>query len=85
MTPNQMNLHPDVLTDLVMLYHAGEASQASREFLEKEALRNRPSAAISILEPLTSRGSGTIIGKREYQSRARQWPARVYGQCPRRS
>jgi hypothetical protein len=35
-----MTLHPDILTDLVILYHAGEASQASRELLEKEAMQN---------------------------------------------
>ncbi len=35
-----MTLHPDVLTDLVVLYHAGEASQASRALLEEEAARN---------------------------------------------
>ncbi len=40
-----MTLHPDVLTDLVILYHAGEASQASRELLEKEALQNPALAA----------------------------------------
>ena len=32
-----MNLHPDVLTDLTILYHAGEASQASRTLLEDAA------------------------------------------------
>jgi hypothetical protein len=35
-----MTLHPDVLTDLVILYHAGEASQATRALLEEEAGRN---------------------------------------------
>jgi len=40
-----MNLHPDVLTDLVILYHAGEASEASRALLEEEAARNPRIAA----------------------------------------
>jgi hypothetical protein len=40
-----MNLHPDVLTDLVILYHAGEASEASRTLLEEEATRNPRVAA----------------------------------------
>jgi hypothetical protein len=35
-----MTLHPDVLTDLVILYLAGEASQATRELLEAEAVSN---------------------------------------------
>ena len=35
-----MTLHPDVLTDLVILYHAGEASEASRRLLGAEARRN---------------------------------------------
>lgn len=40
-----MTLHPDVLTDLVVLYHVGEASQASRALLEEEATRNPQIAA----------------------------------------
>ena len=40
-----MTLHPDVFTDLVILYHAGEASQESRELLEKEAQQNPALAA----------------------------------------
>ena len=40
-----MSLHPDVLTDLVILYHAGEASEASRSLLEDEATRNPRIAA----------------------------------------
>ncbi len=40
-----MTLHPDILTDLVSLYHAGEASEASRALLEEEALRNPRLAA----------------------------------------
>lgn len=35
-----MTLHPDILTDLVILYHAGEASLATRIFLETEARAN---------------------------------------------
>ena len=46
-----MTLHPDVLTDLVILYHAGEASQASRELLEKEALHNPTVAAALAVKP----------------------------------
>ena len=46
-----MTLHPDVLTDLVILYHAGEASQASRELLEKEALQNPMVAAALAARP----------------------------------
>ncbi len=40
-----MNLHQDILTDLVILYHAGEASQATRALLEEEALTNSKLAA----------------------------------------
>jgi hypothetical protein len=46
-----MTLHPDVLTDLVILYHAGEASQASRELLAKEALQNPAVAAALATRP----------------------------------
>lgn len=46
-----MTLHPDILTDLVILYHAGEASQASRELLEKEALQNPRVAAALAAQP----------------------------------
>jgi hypothetical protein len=46
-----MNLHPDVLTDLVILYHAGEASLASRELLEREALQNPAIAAALAARP----------------------------------
>ena len=43
-----MNLHPDVLTDLTILYHAGEASQASRTLLEDAAKSDaRLAAALS--------------------------------------
>ena len=45
-----MTLHPDVLTDLVILYHAGEASQASRELLENEAKSN-PALAAALAAP----------------------------------
>ena len=40
-----MKLHPDILTDLIILYHAGEASQSSRALLEEEAARNPQIAA----------------------------------------
>ena len=40
-----MTLHPDILTDLITLYHAGEASQASRALLDEEASRNPQIAA----------------------------------------
>ena len=40
-----MTLHPDILTDLIILYHAGEAPQASRALLEEEAARNPQIAA----------------------------------------
>jgi hypothetical protein len=46
-----MTLHPDILTDLVILYHAGEASQASRELLEKEAMQNPALAAALAARP----------------------------------
>lgn len=45
-----MNLHPDILTDLVILYHAGEASQATRELLESEAATN-PDVAKALAAP----------------------------------
>lgn len=46
-----MTLHPDVLTDLVILYHAGEASQATRSLLEAEAVTNPPLAAALAAPP----------------------------------
>lgn len=45
-----MTLHPDVLTDLVILYHAGEASQATRVLLEAEAAAN-PQLAAALAAP----------------------------------
>ena len=45
-----MTLHPDILTDLVILYHAGEASQATRDFLETEAATN-PQVAQALAAP----------------------------------
>ena len=45
-----MTLHPDILTDLVILYHAGEASQATRELLETEAVTN-PQVAQALAAP----------------------------------
>ena len=48
-----MTLHPDILTDLVILYHAGEASLASRSLLEEEAARNPQIAAVLAATPGT--------------------------------
>jgi len=45
-----MNLHPDVLTDLTILYHAGEASQASRALLE-DAAKNDAKLAAALAAP----------------------------------
>jgi hypothetical protein len=54
-----MTLHPDILTDLITLYHAGEASQASRALLEKEASSDPQIAAalaakLGMAVPLTA-------------------------------
>lgn len=46
-----MSLHPDVLTDLVSLYHAHEASEATRALLEDEATRNPRIAEALALTP----------------------------------
>jgi hypothetical protein len=46
-----MNLHPDVLTDLTILYHAGEASQASRALLEEAAKSDARLAAALAAPP----------------------------------
>lgn len=46
-----MNLHPDVLTDLTILYHAGEASQASRALLEEAAKNDARLAAALAAAP----------------------------------
>ena len=48
-----MTLHPDVLTDLVIQYPAGEASEASRKLLEGEATRNPRVAAALATPPRT--------------------------------
>lgn len=43
-----MSLHPDVLTDLIILYHAHEASEATRALLEEEGTHNpRVAAALA--------------------------------------
>jgi hypothetical protein len=69
-----MTLHPDVITDLVILYHAGEASQASRELLEKEALHN-PAIAVAlaarprVMQPIEA---APLIREREVLKRVRQ-------------
>lgn len=50
-----MTLHPDIVTDLISLYHAGEASEATRALLEEEASRNpRTAAALAAIAPTTS-------------------------------
>ena len=46
-----MKLHPDILTDLVILYHAGEASQATRSLLETEAVASKELAAALAAPP----------------------------------
>jgi hypothetical protein len=69
-----MTLHPDVLTDLVILYHAGEASQASRELLEKEALQN-PMIAVALAAPPRSMQPIALeprIGEREVLEKVRR-------------
>jgi ferric-dicitrate binding protein FerR (iron transport regulator) len=48
-----MKLAPDVYTDLVILYHAGEASQATRRLLEEEAQSNPAVAAALRAVPRT--------------------------------
>ena len=54
-----MTLHPDILTDLVILYHAGEASEASRKLLEEGAARNpRVAAALATPPPYDAAASG---------------------------
>jgi len=45
-----MTLHPDILTDLITIYHAGEASQASQALLEQEAARD-PKVAAALAAP----------------------------------
>jgi ferric-dicitrate binding protein FerR (iron transport regulator) len=69
-----MTLHPDVITDLVILYHAGEASQASRELLEKEAQQNPAIAAAlaarpRIMQPIEA---APMIHEREVLKRVRR-------------
>lgn len=69
-----MTLHSDVLTDLVILYHAGEASQASRELLEKEALQNPALAAALAARPrvMPPIETAPMIREREVLKRVRQ-------------
>jgi len=69
-----MSLHPDVLTDLVILYHAGEASQASRELLEKEAMQNPVLAAALAARPrmLPPLETTPMIPEREVLKRVRR-------------
>lgn len=56
-----MTLHPDILTDLVILYHAGEASQASRALLEEEAVRNPQIAAALTARPMPVAPLPTVL------------------------
>ena len=56
-----MTLHPDILTDLVILYHAGEASQASRALLEEEAVRNPQIAAALSARPMPVAALPTVL------------------------
>jgi hypothetical protein len=69
-----MTLHPDILTDLVILYHAGEASQASRELLEREALQNPAIAAALAAKPRTIQPIPleARIGEREVLNKVRR-------------
>jgi len=69
-----MTLHPDILTDLVILYHAGEASQASRELLEKEAMQNPALAAALAARPrvMPPIESAPMISEREVLKRVRR-------------
>ena len=69
-----MTLHPDILTDLVILYHAGEASQASRELLEKEAMQNPALAAALAARPrvMPPIETAPMIPEREVLKRVRQ-------------
>jgi hypothetical protein len=69
-----MTFHPDVLTDLVILYHAGEASQATRELLEKEALHNPAVAAALAARPRVMHpiDAQPVIREREVLERVRR-------------
>jgi hypothetical protein len=69
-----MSLHPDILTDLVILYHAGEASQASRELLEKEATQNPAIAAALAARPriIPPIETAPVIPEREVLKRVRR-------------
>jgi len=69
-----MTLHPDILTDLVILYHAGEASQASRELLEKEAMQNPALAAALAARPrvMPPIETAPMIPEREVLKRVRR-------------
>ena len=48
-----MTLHPDILADLIVLYQAGEASQASCALLAEEAARDPKIAAALAASPRT--------------------------------
>ena len=69
-----MTLHADVLTDLVILYHAGEASLASRELLENEAMHNPSLAAALAARPraMPPIETAPMIPEREVLKRVRR-------------
>jgi hypothetical protein len=69
-----MTFHPDILTDLVILYHAGEASQASRELLEKEAMQNPALATALATRPrvMPPIEAAPMITEREVLNRVRR-------------
>ena len=69
-----MTFHPDILTDLVILYHAGEASQASRELLEKEAMQNPALATALAARPrvMPPIEAAPMIPEREVLKRVRR-------------
>ena len=69
-----MTLHPDVITDLVILYHAGEALPASCELLEKEAQQNPAIAAALAARPRVMQPieAAPMIQEREVLKRVRQ-------------
>lgn len=55
-----MNLHPDVLSDLTILYHAGEASTASRALLEDAAKSDARLAAALAAPPRAAQLPGGV-------------------------
>ncbi len=63
-----MNLHPDILKDLAMLYQAGEASTATRDLLEHQAA-SHPEFA-EFLQPLGNAPAKIEIAMPDAQRRA---------------